>query len=77
MAADHAQSQVNPAIAQFQTLFAAVRTGLYILDLVDVRTAHASASHVWDRWNDWIVAASALGCQHNGNVTSRPHDASA
>jgi hypothetical protein len=40
MAAYHAQTQVNPGVVHFQTLLAAVRMRLHILDLVDMRTGH-------------------------------------
>jgi hypothetical protein len=45
MAADHTQPQVDPGVVHFQALFAAVRARLHILNLVDVRTGHDSASH--------------------------------
>jgi hypothetical protein len=45
MAAYHAHPQVNPRVMHFQTLFAAVRARLHVLDLVDMVTSHNSASH--------------------------------
>jgi hypothetical protein len=45
MAAYHAHPQMNPRVVHFQTLFAAVRVRLHILDLVDMVTGHNSASH--------------------------------
>jgi hypothetical protein len=40
MAASHAQAQVNPCVAHFQTLFAAAGVRFYMPDLVHVSTSH-------------------------------------
>jgi hypothetical protein len=48
VAADHAQSQVNPSVVHFQTLLAAVGMRLNVFDLVEMRTGHDSASHGWN-----------------------------
>jgi hypothetical protein len=40
MAASHAEAQVNPCVAHFQTFFAAVRVRFHMPDLI-----HVSASH--------------------------------
>jgi hypothetical protein len=38
MPADHAEPQMNPLIARFQALFAAIRVGFDILNLIEMRT---------------------------------------
>jgi hypothetical protein len=60
MAADHAQPKVDPGVVQFQTLFTAVGARLDVLDLVEMSTAHNSASHGWNVGTRWGVTFNFL-----------------
>jgi hypothetical protein len=45
VAAFQTQPQMNPGVVHFQALLAAVGMRLHVLDLVEMGTAHDSASH--------------------------------